>query len=36
MTGGAVRARVHEAISLWIDETKDDPLPEVRYALAEA
>jgi tetratricopeptide (TPR) repeat protein len=27
---------IHDAISHWIDETKDDPLPEVRYALAEA
>lgn len=26
---------VHDAISYWIDATKDDPVPEVRYALED-
>jgi hypothetical protein len=27
---------VHDAVAQWIDGTKDDPMPEVRYALDEA
>jgi hypothetical protein len=27
------RGAIHEAIEWWINETKDDPIPEVRYAL---
>ncbi len=26
---------VHSAITFWIDRSKDDPMPEVRYALAD-
>jgi tetratricopeptide (TPR) repeat protein len=26
---------VHDAIAFWIDRSKDDPMPEVRYALAD-
>jgi hypothetical protein len=26
---------VHAAITFWIDHSKDDPMPEVRYALAD-
>jgi hypothetical protein len=26
---------VHSAITFWIDRSKDDPMPEMRYALAD-
>jgi hypothetical protein len=29
------KGAIHEAIEWWINETKDDPIPEVRYALSQ-